>query len=163
MSDDSGPGPSKPIIKVEGEKEGNEQEIKATEEIEVIEDVEVLEVDEEVNDSIQHPIESLKGDISEYTEEVIIKMPDMGDGNDNQIEKWYKQPGDIIKFNDVLCDISTPDFTFGMVIEDEEDAIMGEILVQEGEVGDDDAPICITYHRKEEAEEDGSVDEEKEK
>ena len=105
--------------------------------------------DEDLNDSIQHPLDSLKGSKEEYTVEVKIDMPDMGDGDDNTIETWYKQPGDIIKFNDVLCDISTPDFTFGMVIEDEEDAIMGEILVQAGETADDDAPICITYHRQE--------------
>eukprot|EP00980_Cylindrotheca_fusiformis_P031265 scaffold26097_cov108-Cylindrotheca_fusiformis.AAC.1 len=75
-------------------------------------------------------------------------MPDMGEGNDNLIEKWYKQPGDVIKKNDILCDISTPDFTFGMVTEDEFDAIMGEIHVQEGERADDEAPICTIYHQE---------------
>ena len=43
----------------------------------------------------------------------------MTDGNDNKIVEWYKQTGDIIKCNDIMCDIEMPDFTFGMVTEDE--------------------------------------------
>jgi hypothetical protein len=93
-----------------------------------------------------HPPESLVGDSKQYTVKIIVHMPDMGEGDNNKIEQWYKQPGDVIKRNDVLCDITTPDFTFGMVTEDEEDAIMGEIHVPAGETADDSAPICTIWH-----------------
>jgi hypothetical protein len=98
--------------------------------------------------AVKHSLEDLSGDPETFTVEVVVNMPDMGEGNDNLIEKWYKQPGDVIKKNDILCDITTPDFTFGMVTEDEFDAIMGEIHVAEGEVADDDAPICTIYHQE---------------
>lgn len=97
----------------------------------------------------KHPIDSLKGgDPSAYTQPVVIRMPDMSEDDDihNTVEKWYKQPGDVIKRNDVLCDITTPDFTFGMVTEDEEDSIMGEIHVEEGRSVPDHTPICTVYH-----------------
>ena len=95
-----------------------------------------------------HPPESLKGEVESYTVEVVVRMPDMGEGDNNKIETWYKKPGDIIKRNDILCDITTPDFTFGMVTEDEFDAIMGEIHVPEGQVAEDDAPICTILHQE---------------
>jgi Biotin-requiring enzyme len=101
------------------------------------------------DDVPKHPIDSLKGgDPSAYTVPIEIKMPDMSDDDDdhNIIEKWYKQPGDVIKRNDVLCDITTPAFTFGMVTDDEEDAIMGDIYVAEGQAASDNAPICTIYH-----------------
>ncbi|KAG7341155.1 biotin-requiring enzyme [Nitzschia inconspicua] len=75
---------------------------------------------------------SLKGgDPAAYTVPKVIKVPDMSkeDDKNNVLEKWYKQPGDVIKRNDVLCDITTPDFTFGMVTEDEDDAVMGDYYV----------------------------------
>jgi hypothetical protein len=98
--------------------------------------------------AVKHSLEDLNGDPETFTVEVVVNMPDMGEGNNNLIEKWYKQPGDVIKENDILCDITTPDFTFGMVTEDEFDAIMGEIHVAEGEVADDNAPICTIYHQE---------------
>jgi hypothetical protein len=97
----------------------------------------------------EHPMESLLGgDPSAYTVPIVVKMPDMSDDDDDQsvIEKWYKQPGDIIKRNDILCDIATPAFTFGMVTEDEDDAIMGDIHVMEGDSAVDNSPICTIYH-----------------
>jgi pyruvate/2-oxoglutarate dehydrogenase complex dihydrolipoamide acyltransferase (E2) component len=103
-----------------------------------------------------HPDSSLDGSRDLYTVPVTIKMPDMGEGDDNVVGEWFKSPGDIIKYNDVLCDITTPDFTFGMVTEDEHDAIMGEILVEAGQQADDGAPICIIYHP-----DDGKSEEEK--
>lgn len=93
-----------------------------------------------------HPESTLKGNRDMFTVPVTIRMPDMGEGNNNILEEWYKEPGDIIKRNDVLCDITTPDFTFGMVTDDEHDSIMGEILVEKGQEAPDDAPICIVYH-----------------
>jgi hypothetical protein len=109
------------------------------------------EDDDTSNDSAtkKHPIGSLKGgDPSAYTVPIVIKMPDMSEEDDehNMIEKWYKVPGDVIKRNDILCDITTPAFTFGMVTEDEEDAIMGDIHVLEGNAAPDNTPICTIYH-----------------
>lgn len=90
-------------------------------------------------------------------------MPDMSEKDDlhNTIEEWFKLPGDIVKRNDVLCDITTPEFTFGMVTDDEEDAIMGDILVEAGEMCADNAPICIILHKPdpEEAEATDEADE----
>eukprot|EP00934_Nitzschia_sp_Nitz4_P006523 Nitzschia sp. Nitz4//scaffold27_size158506//151866//152462//NITZ4_002626-RA/size158506-processed-gene-0.61-mRNA-1//1//CDS//3329545566//6513//frame0 len=95
-----------------------------------------------------HPVEDLQGERSQYTVPITIRMPDMNEDEnvEQSIEEWFKQPGDIIKKNDVLCDISTPDFTFGMVTDDDHDAIMGEIHVQAGEFAADNSPICTIYH-----------------
>ncbi|KAG7358013.1 dienelactone hydrolase family protein [Nitzschia inconspicua] len=109
----------------------------------------------EQDDVPHHPVTSLKGgDPAAYTVPIVIKMPDMSEEDDknNVLEKWYKQPGDVIKRNDVLCDITTPDFTFGMVTEDEDDAVMGEIHVDEGETAADNTPICTIYHLPEDHE-----------
>ncbi|CAJ1949959.1 unnamed protein product [Cylindrotheca closterium] len=96
----------------------------------------------------KHPPEDLDGDRADFTVPIVINMPDMNDDNlISEIEKWYKEPGDIIKRNDILCDITTPDFTFGMVTEDDFDAIMGEHHVKEGESARDNAPICTIYHQ----------------
>jgi hypothetical protein len=115
------------------------------------------------DDTNKHPIESLQGggDPSQYTVPIVIQMPDMSDEDDihNTIEKWYKQPGDVIKRNDILCDIATPDFTFGMVTEDEEDAVMGEIHVPEGTMVPDHTPICTIYHRPADQTENKTTDE----
>jgi hypothetical protein len=106
------------------------------------------EKEEEVEgNEAPHPADSLEGDRDTYTAEIVVRMPDMGEGNDNKVEEWYKKPGDVIKRNDILCDITTPDFTFGMVTEDEGDALMGEIHVQAGEMAIDNAPICTIYHQ----------------
>ena len=97
------------------------------------------------------PTEPVSPDPENFPHPVTIKMPDMGEGNDNRLEAWFKQPGDKIQYNDVLCDITTPDFTFGMVVEDDSDGIMGEILVAEGELADDNAPLCTIWHPPEES------------
>ena len=82
-----------------------------------------------------------------YKVEIPIRMPDMGEG-ENKILKWYKRPGDWIKRNDILCDIQTPDFTFGLVTEDECDAVMGEIFYEASadNAVDDEAIICCILH-----------------
>ena len=103
--------------------------------------------EETLANQTKHPEESLEGDRESYSVEILVKMPDMGEGDDNKIEAWYKKEGDIIKRNDILCDIATPDFTFGMVTEDECDAIMGEIHVPAGEIARDHEPICTIYHQ----------------
>mmetsp|Transcript_20196 Transcript_20196/g.49540 ORF Transcript_20196/g.49540 Transcript_20196/m.49540 type:complete len:244 (+) Transcript_20196:163-894(+) len=98
----------------------------------------------------KHDPEDLDGDRENFTKPIVINMPDMNDDNlISTIEKWYKEPGDVIKRNDILCDIATPDFTFGMVTEDVFDAIMGEHHVKEGESAVDNAPICTIYHQPE--------------
>ena len=70
-------------------------------------------------------------DKSKYTHEVKVEMPDIGDLKGGTIETWYKRPGDVIHRDDVVCDIRTEDFTFGMVTDDDFDSIMGEIFVEE--------------------------------
>jgi len=109
----------------------------------------------EPNYTKRHAESTLEGDDrSLYSVEIKIRMPDMRDGNDIKIVKWYKQTGDIIKCNDIMCDIETPDFTFGMVTEDEFDSIMGEIFVKEGpEFVNDGIVICNVWHQEEPGEE----------
>ena len=73
-------------------------------------------------------------------------MPDMGEGK-GKILKWYKKEGDIIRRSDILCDIETPDFTFGVETTDEDVAIMGKILVDApSEPVDDGEELCILWH-----------------
>lgn len=78
-------------------------------------------------------------DRSKFTHEVKVSMPDLGDSDimdDDDafgvVDKWYKKEGDVIKQDDVICDIRTKLFTFGMMTDDDYDSIMGEILVPEG-------------------------------
>lgn len=86
-------------------------------------------------------------DKSEFTEEIKVKMPDLGKGN-GKILMWYKNEGDMVKRGDVLCDIETDDFTFGMETDDEHLGIMHSIKVpapsesiRDGEV------ICVLLHK----------------
>ena len=100
-----------------------------------------------------HSHSTLKGDRSEYTVAIDIQMPDMLDHSDlNVLQKWYIQEGDIVRRNDILCDIETPDFTFGLVCEDEFDSIVQEISVPAGpEPVPDGKVICVLVHRPEDA------------
>jgi hypothetical protein len=87
-------------------------------------------------------------DLSKYNVRIEVKMPDMGEGG-GKIIKWYKEPGDIVKREDVICDIETPDFSFGMETDDEHLAIMGEILVQApSETIQDNEVICVLLHEE---------------
>jgi len=83
---------------------------------------------------------------------ITIEMPPMDDvGGDEShcfVETWHKRPGDSIERDDVLCDISTPDFVFGMQIDDEQAGVMGEIHAPEGVKVPDGAPICTIYHQE---------------
>eukprot|EP00525_Craspedostauros_australis_P005578 CAMPEP_0198126234 /NCGR_PEP_ID=MMETSP1442-20131203/44334_1 /TAXON_ID= /ORGANISM="Craspedostauros australis, Strain CCMP3328" /LENGTH=262 /DNA_ID=CAMNT_0043785983 /DNA_START=70 /DNA_END=858 /DNA_ORIENTATION=- len=98
------------------------------------------------NGNNDEPSQALEREEAGYTEPVPIRMPHLDlsmDGEQfgdvqhpkhhtrNRILKWYKRPGDIIRRDDTLCDIETPLFTFGMVIDDDdhEESIMGEIHV----------------------------------
>ncbi|OEU12861.1 hypothetical protein FRACYDRAFT_244134 [Fragilariopsis cylindrus CCMP1102] len=86
-------------------------------------------------------------DYSLYTEPIIIEMPQLDDISDDKtncyIEEWFKKENDIIYFGDVICDISTPDFSFGMQIDDEDDiGILKEIHIKEDIKVADFTPIC---------------------
>jgi pyruvate/2-oxoglutarate dehydrogenase complex dihydrolipoamide acyltransferase (E2) component len=38
---------------------------------------------------------------------VKIFMPDMADTGEGKVLKWYKQEGDLVVRDDILCDIAT--------------------------------------------------------
>jgi pyruvate/2-oxoglutarate dehydrogenase complex dihydrolipoamide acyltransferase (E2) component len=69
-------------------------------------------------------------DRSRFTTVIEVRMPDMGSSSTNKVLQWHKAEGDLVRTDDVLCDIETPDFVFGMECEDDELQIMGEILVE---------------------------------
>lgn len=87
--------------------------------------------------------------IEDYTQELIIPLPDVGADNlSGKVVKWYKAEGDIVRPNDTICDIQTDLFTFGMDVEDENEGIMKTILVQVGEEGHKPGtPLCIIMHK----------------
>ncbi|KAL3786514.1 hypothetical protein ACHAW5_002054 [Stephanodiscus triporus] len=70
-------------------------------------------------------------DRTKFTREVKIEMPDVGDDIGGVIEKWHKKEGDLIRRDEVICDIRTELFTFGMLTDDDYDSIMGKILIPE--------------------------------
>lgn len=73
-------------------------------------------------------------------------MPDMGEGG-GKILRWYKQQGDVVLREDVLCDIETQDFVFGMETDDEHPAIMGEICFDApSKTIEDEVVICYLMH-----------------
>ena len=91
-------------------------------------------------------------DISKYTKEIIIKLPDfIEQGQTAKVSKWYKQSGDIIYPDDTICDIETELFTFSMDVDDECLGIMKEILLEESvEATESHVPLCIILHPAEE-------------
>jgi hypothetical protein len=99
-------------------------------------------------------------DTSKYTHEVKVEMPDIGDLSGGTIETWYKRPGDIIRRDEVICDIRTEAFTFGMMTDDDFDSVMGEILVEE-ESGmvEPGTVICTTFSEDKHHRDDGDKDE----
>lgn len=99
-------------------------------------------------------------DTSKYTHEIKVEMPDVGDLSGGTIETWYKKPGDIIRRDEVICDIRTEAFTFGMMTDDDFDSVMGEILVEE-ESGmvEPGTVICTTFSEDKHHRDDGDKDE----
>lgn len=100
-------------------------------------------------------------DRNKFTHEVKVRMPDVGEDAGGIIETWYKKEGDIIKQDDVICDVRTEMFTFGMITDDDFDSIMGKILVPErtkpikpGTV------ICTTFNAEGNSEDDNKKDDE---
>ncbi len=93
-------------------------------------------------------------DLSKFTKEIEIKLPELVEDNGAKIVKWYKGAGEIIKPGDTICDIETDMFTFEYDIEDECIGVMKEIILKEGEkTNDPHSPICIILHEPEEVEE----------
>ena len=87
--------------------------------------------------------------ISNYTKEVTVTLPELVDNSKAKIVKWYKNEGDIIHPDETICDIETEMFTFGMDVDDECIGIMKEILLPEGvETSDSGLPICIILHEE---------------
>eukprot|EP00559_Dactyliosolen_fragilissimus_P003577 CAMPEP_0184864224 /NCGR_PEP_ID=MMETSP0580-20130426/14152_1 /TAXON_ID=1118495 /ORGANISM="Dactyliosolen fragilissimus" /LENGTH=133 /DNA_ID=CAMNT_0027362917 /DNA_START=161 /DNA_END=562 /DNA_ORIENTATION=- len=87
-------------------------------------------------------------DVSKYTSDYFLKLPDLGEEG-GKISKWYKQEGELIKQDDVLCDIETELFTFGMDYDDDCLGIMGKILEPEGsDKLKPGQPLCIILHEE---------------
>jgi hypothetical protein len=111
----------------------------------------LLENIEEIVDIPSSALEDII-DRSKYTDPIPIPMPDLGTSHGNSpdryslVKEWFFQKGDIIQHEDVLCDIQTPDFTFGMETDDEGITIMGDILVPAGQPVPDGTVLCYTLH-----------------
>lgn len=126
-------------------KHGSSKEKEDAEEERLLENVEEIV---EIPSSAFHDLI----DRSKYTEVVPVRMPDLGTSHDNApdrcslVKEWFFAPGSVIQRQDVLCDIQTPEFTFGMETDDEELAILGEILVPAGQPVPDGTVLCNLYH-----------------
>ena len=60
-------------------------------------------------------------------------------------------------YDDVLCDIETKAFTFGLDIEDEEIGILDKILAPAESTVQENEPICVLLHaEKKKKRDDGS-------
>ncbi len=93
-------------------------------------------------------------DLSKFTKEIKIEMPEIVEGATAKVVKWYKEEGDIVYPDDTICDIETEMFTFGMDVGDECIGIMKEIVFAEGvEIHDSSSPICIILHEENEEQE----------
>jgi hypothetical protein len=110
---------------------------------------------EDNGESVPAPI-----DRSKYTEEIRVRMPDMGKDN-GKVLRWLKKEGDVVMQEDVLCDIETPDFVFGLKLDDDYLSILSEILVEapSGPIPDNDV-ICVLLHKGKEKKEKKSSNEE---
>ena len=87
---------------------------------------------------------------SRFAVPIVIEMPQVDVDGDEAffVETWRKKPGDILEQEDVLCDIATPDFVFGLQVDDDELGRMGEIHVEEGVRVPCHTPICTIYHEE---------------
>lgn len=129
-----------------GSKEGNKEDF-------LEQEIPITVNDPEEGSYVENRTEkhsSLEFDASLYKDPVVIRVPEIGDdgGIKPSVKKWYKTVGDIVKPDDVLCDIETSLFTFSMVADDECDGIVGEIHALEGEELEDNDPICTVLHPK---------------
>ncbi len=70
-----------------------------------------------------------------------VKMPQLGESvTEGTILKWLKQPGELVKLDEPLCEIETEKVTAELPSEFE--GVLGEILVPEGETVDIGAALC---------------------
>jgi len=89
-------------------------------------------------------------DRSEFTEEVPIELPDLGDGNPGKVAKWYHGEGAVIQQGDILCDIETEDVTYSIDIDDECLGILEKrFQVEDGEFINPGTKICMILHKPE--------------
>mmetsp|Transcript_29583 Transcript_29583/g.43262 ORF Transcript_29583/g.43262 Transcript_29583/m.43262 type:complete len:229 (+) Transcript_29583:139-825(+) len=109
------------------------------------------EFDDSNDDTTTPETAAIVEDADLYTVPVTISMPPMDDvGGDEShcfVETWHFKEGDRIERDTVLCDISTPDFVFGMQVDDEEVGILKEIHVAENVKVPDNTPLCTIYHK----------------
>lgn len=105
----------------------------------------------DVNKTDQKALNAKVSDPSTYTVEIPIRMPEIGDGHEGgRIVKWYKQVGDVVQYGDILCDIETKNFTFGMQTEDECLGIVKDLYVPEGSSMAENETICVLLHEPDE-------------
>lgn len=87
-------------------------------------------------------------DRAQFTVRVPIHIPDLGD---SKVLEWFKEEGDVVYEDDVLCDVETPDFTFGLETEDPV-AILDEIVVKgPSEILPDNTVIGYLLHPSKES------------
>lgn len=79
-----------------------------------------------VNEMYQHY------NVSKFRHEIEITMPDLGDTGNGTLLQWYKEPGDFVEQDALLCEIETDAFTFQMQTDDEELGLLKEICVPAG-------------------------------
>lgn len=72
------------------------------------------------------------------------------DDVEGRIVKWYKDEGDVVLGDDVLCDVESDSCSFGMRTDDEHPALMGPILApaSDTEKVAKDTVICILLHKE---------------
>lgn len=91
-------------------------------------------------------------DRSKFTEVVDVRIPNLNSESfeASKVLRWYKNVGDIVVFEDTLCDVETPEFTFGVEVEDEDVGVLDAIMVQSGEEIPENRKICRILHFKKE-------------
>jgi hypothetical protein len=84
-------------------------------------------------------------DIPELTE---VRMPEgLGPGT---VARWYKQEGDLVKYDEVYVDIETVEFAFGMSHDEEETVVMHSIVAEVGEEVEEGEILCIVLRSTDE-------------
>lgn len=93
-------------------------------------------------------------DNNHFLHEIEVKMPDLGAGGKSRIVFWHKREGDVIRWQDALCDVETPDFTFTMACEDEGLQLLGKILIPApSQPVPENQVICTLLHEVNDAKE----------
>ena len=98
-------------------------------------------------------------DRSLYTKKIPIRTIDVEDG-DNIIQEWLFKEGDIVVWNDVICEIQTGRIAYGLSVDDDDPSIMGEILYPVGAAVKDDEVICYLLHKEDHSEKEEKSEEE---